>query len=224
MDFITLLKLIAMFAGAYIVADIIVKIKKKSKEKEEQSEHISVDSLNQLISQLNIALSQFQKRDNEIRELFKVKIAEFEENKSYDQTEELNEYIEKYNAIIARFDRKYEKFQEREIIANKEGEYATIKFIDQMCDLDEALKKLTLNLSRITFVKREEETSENVVSGKKEVPLYTFFTGKETIEKVKAKYRSLAKIYHPDAPTGDEEKFILLQDEYDDLLTKLASA
>ena len=42
-----------------------------------------------------------------------------------------------------------------------------------------------------------------------------FFTGCDTIEDLEKRYRSLAKVYHPDMPTGNKEIFQKMQEEYE---------
>jgi len=48
-------------------------------------------------------------------------------------------------------------------------------------------------------------------------------TPKATIDDVKRAYKKLALIYHPDKPTGDAKKFIIIDDAYKDLLKMIES-
>ena len=60
---------------------------------------------------------------------------------------------------------------------------------------------------------KKQKTKEPIAE--RPMPLDVFFAGCNTAEDVERRYRSLAKIYHPDMPTGDKETFQQLQEEYE---------
>ena len=48
-----------------------------------------------------------------------------------------------------------------------------------------------------------------------------FFVGCNDAEAVEKRYKSLAKVYHPDMPTGDEETFKRMKEEYETIQKRL---
>ena len=70
--------------------------------------------------------------------------------------------------------------------------------------------------------KKIEETYENSSTenhkrpepSKNGSPKDVFFEGCKTMEEIEKRYRSLAKVYHPDMPTGDKETFQKILEEY----------
>ena len=48
-----------------------------------------------------------------------------------------------------------------------------------------------------------------------------FFAGCNSVDAVEKRYKSLAKVYHPDMPTGDEETFKMMREEYEKVKGKI---
>ena len=69
---------------------------------------------------------------------------------------------------------------------------------------------------------KESHADEDFGDGFKEEPATTadasanlFFSGCANIDEIEKRYRSLAKVYHPDMPTGDKETFQKILEEYE---------
>ncbi len=212
-----------LFAGAatLLVVFLIISLfigKKKKKEKvvvmDEDEEY--------LVEQINMHLKFFEEADDNAQMIFKEKTQELESTNNFEQIGELNEFIDYYNKIVRKFDKLYSFYSEKEYSGKEERTTSFQEYIDKLEKLTETLKKLQRKLSRITFVKTEEEFAEESTSSaaeetKEATPKYTYFKGTESKEELKKKYLLLVKIYHPDSVTGDEERFIEIRKEYEEL-------
>ena len=59
------------------------------------------------------------------------------------------------------------------------------------------------------------ESENNFYINTKPASEYIFFAGCDTEESVEKRYKSLAKVYHPDTLTGDTETFQQINNEHE---------
>ena len=81
-----------------------------------------------------------------------------------------------------------------------------IPLIKQLDSLKEDIQKLNVKMASFT--------PEGVSSG--------FFAGCDNLAKLEKRYKALCKTYHPDSEAGDEETFKKMQEEYEELKSKLS--
>ena len=65
--------------------------------------------------------------------------------------------------------------------------------------------------------KMQQTYETPTIHAKEEAPSLQFFTGCNTKEEIEARYRSLAKAFHPDSKGGDETMFRQMMEEYKNL-------
>lgn len=69
-------------------------------------------------------------------------------------------------------------------------------------------------------IHKEHHSSYNREQTDSQSEVYIFFSGCDSMEKLNARYRILAKAFHPDGSAGDEDSFKKMQDEYDRIKKK----
>ena len=73
--------------------------------------------------------------------------------------------------------------------------------------------------SRVTDYETNSRASERAVKESNIVKGELFFSGVGSKQSLKKRYKDLIKIYHPDNITGDQETLLVIQREYEDLLS-----
>lgn len=66
------------------------------------------------------------------------------------------------------------------------------------------------------------DDKSSVASASKEVVTTGFFNGCTTEEEIKKRYRDLTKVFHPDSGNGDQETFLNIKKDYDELMKRKA--
>ena len=61
------------------------------------------------------------------------------------------------------------------------------------------------------IIDRQYELADSMPGGT------SFFSGCNTVEKLNKRYKALCKAYHPDNEGGDEDTFIAIKQEYEEL-------
>ncbi len=80
-----------------------------------------------------------------------------------------------------------------------------------------AIKEMLYFFNSI-FSPRLDDNSNKVIMSKKEDPYMILgVSPSDDFDKIKAVYKRLVKIYHPDSDTGNEEFFIKIQHAYEQI-------
>lgn len=93
--------------------------------------------------------------------------------------------------------------------------FKALEHIEERMLTSEEYYRERIRYEETIFEKAEPEEELVEPPALDNVPSDVFFVGCENIEQIEKRYKSLAKVYHPDMPTGDKVTFQKVYDEYE---------
>jgi len=89
--------------------------------------------------------------------------------------------------------------------------------LDNMVETLESMNRIIRSLDKITPKNNMYQDAYQSDTNMQKTSTVQFFNGCYTKEAADARYKSLAKAFHPDSKGGDTEMFRMMQDEYNNL-------
>lgn len=193
-------------AGVLVAACIRIGKKKKIPAVNTESEHLSIDSLtyfNQLISLYNDVSSAFCDRSDSL-------------------WDEISAYNDEQAAILLKkFTVAFKKSAncaadsiekaKNAVFSGELEEYFILEY-----DIENYLKEMEGWLRSVYHIYVQDETTQKVDKTTAKAAL-SFFEGCSSKTEITARYKLLAKTFHPDSGCEDKELFIKMQQEYEKL-------
>ncbi len=143
---------------------------------------------------------------------------------TFDKINEVMSFIQDHNAHIEGLSRRFRSAgadEAREIMGDMRYVNAQMNIFEQ--DLKNVFAQMKArfagtagNSGSSSQHKRSDNATKFTSRG--EQPVY--FKGCETLDELNKRYKSLAKTYHPDMPTGDTETMAKINQEYDRLKSR----
>ena len=147
-----------------------------------------------------------------------------------------NEYMDKLN----RHFEEAEAFQAETQVIIQKSENQVLRsllgeYMNKAVELSEKMNKLPNKISvpefekLIPLIKQLDSLKEDIRKLNVKMAAYTpegvssgFFAGCDSLQKLEKRYKALCKTYHPDSEAGDEETFKKMQEEYEELKSRLS--
>lgn len=196
---------------ALVITLILIHFIKKDNEKNatniKQIKNINqyIIAVNKLIYQYNIYRESFDFVANEKND----EIINTHDKKAFD---EFTELVSKFTECIQK--------AENIITYIKETIEELKPSLDAYAELDDTITFMGIYLKNIEDIqcskkdqKEHKQNQNNMSENQKTTD--DFFSGCNTINDVEARYKALAKVFHPDCKTGDNNAFKILQDAYE---------
>ncbi len=208
---------ILIIVGAFLALGLIlfyfqIRLKEKHSYVKKQASRINDDKRNIAIINHNDTLSKYSKLQYSFKNVVDKVSVEIAMHKDSAAAARLNVYINEYNKCINEvsdlFQRSADCVARREF---KGSEY----LLEQVKDVLNEIKNIENYISNMEIEKDLFEQKDDFLDDLiEENTSLAFFEGCNSLDEIEARYRSLAKAFHPDNKGGNEMLFNKMRTEY----------